>query len=473
MSLVVYTQDRESGPGEGQVVVYNQAYFEYLQEEDNYARVDDAGTGRRNSRIPEDIFVQGYYQRFFKQVGVLGNGSRAVVYKVKHMLLENELGTFALKKICIGDDMHWLYRCLKEVKLLNRLTEESSHLITYNHVWLERCPVESLILTQTDGTSLNLDIPTTMPYMFILQQFCSGGNLEDTVQYEVFNRISGSESRLERRKKLLNKKKLQLGLTTRQIISIANDIATGLRQLHSLRIIHRDLKPSNCLLLEEYDRTDSDKFPKCVIGDFGESQLYGQLRDATGSTGTLEFVAPELTKGAQFSFKSDIYAFGMILYFVIIGQLPFNSKDMSAIKYEINELSFDPEAMAKTHHTLNLVPIDPALFNLVCEMLNHSPSLRPDLSQIEYQLGLLSRRINKTINKEPEWKPSQFRFVTLYALLIALTLTTLNYSNWVWWKYAVLFITGLCYNLNQEAGNIDLQTVLIASTLISMISIYA
>ncbi|QEU58351.1 Iks1 [Kluyveromyces lactis] len=472
MSLVVYSQDRDLVPGEGQIVVYNQAYFEYLQAEDGYTGFEDEAR-RRNSRIPEDIFVQGYYQRFFKQVGVLGNGSRAVVYKVKHMLLENELGTFALKKICIGDDMHWLYRCLKEVKLLNRLTEESSHLITYNHVWLERCPVESLILTQNDGSSVNMDIPTTMPYMFILQQFCRGGNLEDTIQYQVFNRISGNESRLERRKKLLNHKKSRVGLTTRQIVSIANDIATGLKQLHSLRIIHRDLKPSNCLLLEEFDRSDTDKFPKCVIGDFGESQLYGQLRDATGSTGTLEFVAPELTKGAQFSFKSDIYAFGMILYFVIMGQLPFNSKDMSAIKHEINELSFSPEAMSRLHDSLDLVPIDPSLYSLVCEMLNHTPSLRPDSSQIEYQLNIIMKSINKSINQEPEIQPCYFRFATLYALLIALTLTTLNHSHWNWWKYCVLFITGLCFNHGQDAGNLDLLTVLIASTIISIISMYA
>lgn len=481
MSLVVYSHDRDVDPGEGQIVVYNQAYFEYLQTEEGSSSgsYDDQARERpRRSSIPDDFFVQGYYQRFFKQVGVVGTGSRAVVYKVKHMLLENDLGTFALKKICIGDDMHWLYRCLKEVKLLNRLTEESSHLITYNHVWLERCPVESLILTQDDGSPANLDIPTTMPYMFILQQFCCGGNLDDVIQYQVFNKISGKETRLERKKKLMNAKKLRKGLTTYQIVSIAKDINTGLRQLHSLRIIHRDLKPSNCLLLEQFDPTDTKNFPKCVIGDFGESQLYGQLRDATGSTGTLEFVAPELTTGAQFSFKSDIYAFGMILYFVIFGQLPFGSKDMSVIKREINQLSLNPDSMRDLHESLDLVPVHPALFDLVCEMLNHTPSLRPDLASISYRLDTILESVTTSINNENTPKNSENKhkvgFASLYALQIAVTLTVLNHSDWHWWKYTVIFITGLAYNHNRNdsAGNRNLLIILIASVLISAISIW-
>lgn len=477
MSLVVYSQDRDLVVGRkedpaGQIVVYNHAYFEYLQDEDGYG-YEERERSRRNSRIPDDIFVQGYYNRFFRQVEVLGNGSRAVVYKVKHMLLENELGTFAVKKICIGDDIHWLYRCLKEVKLLNRLTENSSHLITYNHVWLEKCRIESLILkqnaepTSSEAASIDMDLPTTMPYMFILQQFCCGGNLDDVIQYEVFNKVSGKESRAERKRKLLDKQRK--GLTTEQIVSIARDIGTGLKQLHSLRIIHRDLKPSNCLLLEEYNREDPNSFPKCVIGDFGESQLYGQLRDATGSTGTLEFVAPELTQGAQFSFKSDIYAFGMILYFAICGQLPFLSRDMSIIKDEIFGLSLDPQNIIATHEKLDLTPIDPRLFDLVCEMLNHDPSLRPDLSRILYQLDVIAQK-NKT-KTIPTNTPYYMSFPALYTTQIALTLTVLNQSKWIWWKYTILFITGLSYHYGQlEAGNDTLCYIIILCAIISIVS---
>lgn len=470
MSLVVYSRDREITVGERQVVVYNQAYFEYLQDQDPFGGYDSFNQSKSNRRsfsIPDDIFVQGYYKRFFRQVALLGNGSRAVVYKVKHILLDNELGTFALKKICIGDDIHWLYRCLKEVKLLNRLTEDSSHLITYNHVWLEKCPTESLILTEgVDSVRSDsaINIPSTMPYMFILQQFCCGGNLEDVVQYKVFERISGDDSRAERKRKMLNKS--EKGLHTSQICSIARDLATGLRQLHSLRIIHRDLKPSNCLLLEEFDRQDTNSFPKCVIGDFGESQLYGQLRDATGSTGTLEFVAPELIKGAQFSFKSDIYALGMILYFVIVGQLPFDSKEMSTIRTEIDSLVVTPDSMVKTHKELGLKSVDVRLFDLICEMLNHDPLLRPDLKNIMFQLDSLN--VNSKLAQKQD-NPRTY-FAELYAILVAILLTVLNHSHWLWWKYTLLFVTGFFHSL-REKGNTNLIVITTICTVISLTSV--
>jgi serine/threonine protein kinase len=101
---------------------------------------------------------------------------------------------------------------------------------------------------------------------------------------------------------------------------IAAEVASGLAHAHARGLVHRDLKPSNVLF---------DVEGRAKIADFG----IARLGDAEGLTaagtvlGTAAYISPEQAAGGDVTPASDVYAFGVILYRMLTGRLPFESKD--------------------------------------------------------------------------------------------------------------------------------------------------
>ena len=108
-------------------------------------------------------------------------------------------------------------------------------------------------------------------------------------------------------------------------------VAHAMAYLHREHIIHRDLKPSNLFLNEDY-------LP--LVGDFGLARPLDDATELTWNVGTDMFKAPELLRSAgepeqlesrrEYDGKVDVYAFGMMMYFLL-------SKDHLNVTYRIAE----------------------------------------------------------------------------------------------------------------------------------------
>lgn len=337
-------------------------------------------------RLPKEIFNQGYFKRFFKKIPpyVLGSGAHAQVYKVMHVLNEIQLGTYAIKRISIGDHSTFLDQVLTEVLILYELSTQGANennLIRYNHVWLEMGDINDLntyFLPNDDGDQRDLN--SKVPYVFILQQYAGGGHLEELIsknfQKEKIMSLKDKVG-MERMKRRMKKGSIpqekdgedhhKRWLSDFEIWKFFKDVANGVNYLHLKGILHRDLKPSNCLLDVEYDSNGLDDLvtfnsvsdleqlvsimPKVLVSDFGEGKfidkqylankhLSSSSEERQGNTGTLEFTAPELWLFANydpsaeherqrfvygFTYSSDIYSLGLILCWLCVGSLPFSS----------------------------------------------------------------------------------------------------------------------------------------------------
>jgi len=135
-------------------------------------------------------------------------------------------------------------------------------------------------------------------------------------------------------KKLIEEK----GFSIEGILKIAIQIAEGLSRAHQKDIVHRDIKSDNIMLTP-------DGLVK--IMDFGLAKLKGVTKlTKTGSTlGTLQYMSPEQASGEEVDSRSDIFSFGVILYEMITGQLPFKGEHEAAVIYSI--VNETPEPLAR------------------------------------------------------------------------------------------------------------------------------
>ena len=126
-----------------------------------------------------------------------------------------------------------------------------------------------------------------------------------------------------------------------RILDLSVQACEGLREAHSSGIVHRDIKPGNILV---------DKNDRVRILDFGLAAIKGTDKlTKTGSTmGTLHYMSPEQTRGEALDERSDIFSFGVVLYEMITGQLPFKGDHEPAIIYSIGYEEPEPLARYKT-----------------------------------------------------------------------------------------------------------------------------
>ena len=140
----------------------------------------------------------------------------------------------------------------------------------------------------------------------------------------------------------------------------------ALKYLHSHRVIHRDLKLGNLFLTDKME---------LKVGDFGlATKLDFEGERKRTVCGTPNYIAPEILDGKTgHSYEVDIWSLGVIIYTLIIGKPPFETRDVKTTykRIKMNAYSFPESAI-----------ISEAAKNLISQILVTDPSKRPSLDQI-------------------------------------------------------------------------------------------
>src|SRR5512146_3135829 len=197
----------------------------------------------------------------------LGQGGMATVYKAFHAALERYVAIKALHP-AFGEDPNFEARFQREARLVARL--EHPHIVPiYDYAEHEGRP-------------------------YLVMKFIEGDTL---------------------------KARLQQGpLTTGEITNVVDSVGSALVYAHQQGILHRDIKPSNVLLASD---------GHMWLADLGLARI-AQAAESTLSSdmimGTPQYISPEQAMGDKtLDEGTDIYSFGVMLYEMVVGQVPFNA----------------------------------------------------------------------------------------------------------------------------------------------------
>jgi len=225
----------------------------------------------------------GHTISHYRIVEKLGDGGMGVVYKAE----DAELGRYVALKF-VSEDI------ADNTRALERLRREAFAAATLNHPNI--CTIHEI---NTGGDQL-----------FIAMEYLEGMTLR--------RRIAGKPLDLE------------------TMLSLGIDISCGLAAAHGKGVIHRDIKPANIFLTEEghakildFGLAKLEAKPRRVAEPVhvtaGETVSGTEIDSTSRNTiaGTLAYMSPEQVRGKQIDARSDLFSFGIVLYEMATGTLPF------------------------------------------------------------------------------------------------------------------------------------------------------
>lgn len=209
------------------------------------------------------------------------------------------------------------------------------------------------------------------------------------VHYIVMERLHGVD--------LLEVVEREKALSLERCVAIGVQVTSALQAAHDAGIIHRDLKPDNIFLAERHGQRDFVK-----ILDFGVAKLRDDRaavamsahRTTPGTMlGTPRYMSPEQACGKTVDHRTDIYSFGVILYQMVTGRVPFEGDTIAQIiGQQLEQQPLPPSRYADLPH-----PIEPALELLILRCLAKDPDERPEsMAAIRAELEALAPKASTT-----------------------------------------------------------------------------
>lgn len=203
----------------------------------------------------------------YRIIEQLGQGGMATVYKAYHASLDRYVAIKVLHP-AFGEDPSFTARFQREARVVAKL-EHPNIVPIYDYAEHEKRP-------------------------YLVMKFIEGNTLKAKLDKDP--------------------------LTSKEILTVVEAVGSALAYAHRQNVLHRDIKPSNVLVADDGQIYLAD-FGLARIAQLGESTLSGDM-----IIGTPQYISPEQAMGVKdLDERTDLYSFGVMLYELVVGKVPFNA----------------------------------------------------------------------------------------------------------------------------------------------------